>query len=46
MSTETKKLAELLRTSEDVILKLEKRMNKISRKSDGNGWSSGGGVGI
>ncbi|MBU1177003.1 hypothetical protein KKH96_00920 [Patescibacteria group bacterium] len=34
MSTETKKLAELLRTSEDVILKLEKRMNKISRKSD------------
>ena len=34
MSFETKKLAELLRTSEDVILKLEKRMKKISKKNN------------
>ena len=34
MSVEAKKLAELLRTSEEVILELEKKMEKISKKKN------------
>ncbi len=34
MNSEAKKLAELLRTSEDVVLDLEKKMEKISKKKN------------